>query len=168
MHNVKRRTAEQRAEKRRENEERAQRYNELSGAVMGMRARAQHDAAALDAAARVVQINPDMATVWNFRRQVLEAMHPPQGDDAQTSAARKAACAGELALTQECLGLNPKSYPVWFHREWVIVWGRCDYQWAVELKLTGKLLALDDRNFHCWTYRRAIARIAGVPDDAEL
>ena len=104
-----------------------------------------------------------MATVWNFRRQVLEHMHPPQGDDAQMSGERKAACAAELALTQECLGLNPKSYPVWFHREWVIVWGRCSYQWATELKLTGKLLALDDRNFHCWTCAVAAAEAGPRP-----
>ena len=66
------------------------------------------------------------------------------------------------------LGANPKSYPVWFHREWVMKWGRCAWQHATDLKLTTKLLQLDERNFHCWTYRRFVVKEAGVGADAEL
>ena len=71
------------------------------------------------------------------------------------------------ALDRSCFIVH-RSYPVWFHRQWVIEWGRCSWQWARELKLTAKLLALDDRNFHCWTYRRFVAKVAGESADAEL
>ena len=63
---------------------------------------------------------------------------------------------------------NPKSYPVWFHRRWVIEWGRCGWQLPVDLKLTTKLLQLDERNFHCWTYRRFVVAQAAVTAEKEL
>ena len=164
MHNVKRLSAAKRAERRRENEERAKRYNALSSAVMAMRKEGQHDQAALDAAESVLHINPDHATVWNFRRTVLKHMHPHDTD----ADARRAACEREFKLTQEALGANPKSYPSWFHRMWTMEWGCCEWQWATEMKLTAKMLALDERNFHCWTYRRFVARLASVPAEKEL
>ena len=176
MHNVKRFTGPQRAARRAKSESMARELKAVCQAALARKAEKRYDDDSLGLAAKAVLANPDFGTVWNFRREALQHTHPDAvagaadgaADDAATSAARRAACETELALTQECLGLNPKSYPVWFHREWIIVWGRCSYQWPIELKLTGKLLALDDRNFHCWTYRRAIARIAGVSAEAEL
>ena len=176
MHNRKKLvlTDEQKEEKRRKNVERAQRYAALSGAAMALNAAAQYDEAALEASARVVGANPDQATLWNFRRRALSHLHPEAaeggGDEAAeaSAAARRKACEVEFRLTQECLGANPKSYPVWFHREWVMKWGRCAWQHATDLKLTTKLLQLDERNFHCWTYRRFVVREAGVGADAEL
>ena len=56
---------------------------------------------------QVLSINPEMNTLWNFRREILAAMYPDGRDDA-----RRTPCEREFRLTQECLGLNPKSYPV--------------------------------------------------------
>ena len=174
MHNVKRLTAEKRAELRAANEEKAARYRAISATAMERRAARTYDQESLDLARDGVQANPDFATLWNFRREVLRHMHPEPAADAEAAAieafaaARRPACEAELALTQECLGLNPKSYPVWSHRQWVMEWGRCAWQHERELKLTSKFLALDDRNFHCWTYRRFLVRAAGVPAEAEL
>lgn len=170
MHNVTRLSAAARAAKRKENEERAASYRARSLAVMERKASRTYDSASLDAVTRVVTENPDFATMWNFRREVLKHLHPDEADASpeQVCAARQAACATEFALTQECLGINPKSYPVWHHRQWVLEWGRCSWQWPVELKLTGKLLTLDDRNFHCWTYRRFVVEVAGISAEQEL
>ena len=165
MHGVKRLSQEKRLAKRKENEERAAAYRGRSKAAFERREKKQFDQESLDAIQKVVLENPDHATMWNFRREVLQAMHPPSAGDTEE---RKAACKAEFQLTQEGLQINPKSYPVWYHRQWVLEWGKCSWQWPVELKLTAKLLALDDRIFHCWTYRRFVVKTAGVTAAAEL
>ena len=56
---------------------------------------------------------------------------------------------------------------VWHHRQWVMEWGGCTWQHPVDLKLTAKLLMMDERNFHCWTYRRFVARAGFTPCTAQ-
>ena len=109
MHNVKKvsRSEEQRAQIRLEDTERARKYSALSSAAMVRRAARLYDEESLVACERVLGINPEMNTLWNFRREILAAMHPEGSDDA-----RRKPCEREFRLTQECLGLNPKSYPV--------------------------------------------------------
>ena len=70
MHNVKKISAEKRAAMRREDEERAARYNALSKAALARRAECLYDEESMDATERVLAINPEMTTLWNFRREV--------------------------------------------------------------------------------------------------
>ena len=55
-------------------------------------------------------------------------------------------------MTKKCLMKNPKSYPAWFHRKWCVTKFSADVDKEVEL--TSEFLGLDERNFHCWNYRR--------------
>ena len=120
MHNVKRFTGPQRAARRAESEERAAALNAVCKAALGRKAEKRYDDESLAVAAKALLANPDFGTVWNYRREALMHLHPgaaagaaaTDADDAALSAARRGACEVELGLTQECLGLNPKSYPV--------------------------------------------------------
>lgn len=62
----------------------------------------------------------------------------------------------ELQLTERALRRNPKSYGAWHHRRWSVrrLGTRADT--GHELALCAQLLAADERNFHCWNYRRFV------------
>lgn len=74
----------------------------------------------------------------------------------------------ELEFLVKGITKSPKSYTLWFHRQWVIEKGlqiekllilsSSDNSWKsrileTELKLCDKMLMMDERNFHCWNYR---------------
>jgi geranylgeranyl transferase type-2 subunit alpha len=84
----------------------------------------------------------------------------------------------ELDLVIDCIRKNPKSYGAWHHRRWLLDHAFSPSPSAAppnpsspvpplpalsrqlkpvldrELSLCAKLLDLDERNFHCWSYRR--------------
>jgi geranylgeranyl transferase type-2 subunit alpha len=78
----------------------------------------------------------------------------------------------ELDFLVKSIMKSPKSYTLWFHRQWIIerglvierelipkADGKPDQQeWRsrileTEMKLCDKMLMMDERNFHCWNYR---------------
>lgn len=64
----------------------------------------------------------------------------------------------ELELLLKGISRSPKSYTLWFHRQWCIELGtkQEDGESKIlegELQLCSKFLARDERNFHCWNYR---------------
>ncbi|KAL9188204.1 hypothetical protein ACHAXT_006582 [Thalassiosira profunda] len=92
----------------------------------------------------------------------------------------------ELKLTAHCLQRNPKSYSSWFHRKWALVYHlthgapspaiaspteesslqkqHVDGTKSIlqaELELCAQFLQLDERNFHCWNYRRFVVALRG-------
>jgi geranylgeranyl transferase type-2 subunit alpha len=66
-------------------------------------------AATLAASEGVLLLNPSHYTMWNVRKEALEAL----GRDQETLPA-------ELKLTARCLQLNPKAYCVWEHRRFCL------------------------------------------------
>lgn len=95
----------------------------------------------------------------------------------------------ELTLTAHCLQRNPKSYSAWFHRKWSLVYFLTHPAAAIddderssstpaldgtkqhlndmksklqsELDLCAQFLQMDERNFHCWNYRRFVVALIG-------
>ena len=69
----------------------------------------------------------------------------------------------ELDFLVKSIMKSPKSYTLWFHRQWIIEKGlnverKLAPEWKsrileTELKLCDKMLMMDERNFHCWNYR---------------
>ena len=88
----------------------------------------------------------------------------------------------ELRLTATCLQRNPKAYSAWFHRKWTVRhWllqsasasttntsttreEQRSIMLQTELGLCASFLDKDERNFHCWNYRRfVVAALLEVP-----
>jgi geranylgeranyl transferase type-2 subunit alpha len=66
--------------------------------------------------------------------------------------------AEELQLCERALRRNPKSYGAWHHRKWTLrALGPARADLGRELALCAQLLAADERNFHCWGFRRRAA-----------
>jgi geranylgeranyl transferase type-2 subunit alpha len=106
--------------------------------------------------------NPDYYTVWNYRREILGFLMASMGEGEILEAIE-----GELKITAEGISKkNPKSYCLWHHRLWAVEKGVSNLE--EELALTATFLKLDERNFHCWDYRRAICKLAKVLPEEEL
>lgn len=72
--------------------------------------------------------------------------------------------AEELKFLIKGIMKSPKSYTLWFQRQWIIEKGLA-FERAMpqimmqseilqnELMLCNKMLKMDERNFHCWNYR---------------
>lgn len=114
----------------------------------------RYDEESLELAARLLALNPEIYTVWNFRRDAVADVLAAGGADALAASAR------ELAVTQRALMRNPKSYAAWHHRRWVV--GHRLDSLEAEMALVEKLLEADDRNFHGWGYRLFIAKVHGT------
>lgn len=156
-------TSEEQAEaKRLEREQKLKRYQSATQTVFQKRQAGELDESVLELTSQILGANPDFATLWNCRREVLqqlEAQKSPEEWDALVKA--------ELGFLESCLRVNPKSYGTWHHRCWLL--GRLpEPNWARELELCARFLEVDERNFHCWDYRRFVAAQAAVPPAEEL
>jgi len=144
-------------------------YTKLSNAILKLRVAAVAaskdptmlsvvEKNSLKATAKMASVNPDFYTLWNFRRDILtRQLVPLQDEDVHTHTQRVTEMSAvELELTENALTKrNPKCYYAWHHRKWVISLGFCDLN--AELALCARFLERDERNFHCWTYRRCVA-----------
>lgn len=95
---------------------------------------------------KMLRVNPDPLHLWNHRRVVLLR----QEDGVEW-------LPGELTLTAAALERNPKAYGAWFHRKWALQQAATTTTsglLATELALTEQFLQRDERNFHCWNFRR--------------
>ncbi|XP_066958376.1 geranylgeranyl transferase type-2 subunit alpha [Macrobrachium rosenbergii] len=154
-------TAEQAAEKQKEREEKKKLY--LGGLTKAFEKRSSrsYDEEGLKLTAQLLTANPDAATLWNFRREILLNMKCDD-DEAWTKLLN-----GELMMVESCLMKNPKSYGAWHHRCWIMQKFPSP-PWNDELELCNRYLKLDERNFHCWDYRRFITTGSHQQPEDEL
>jgi Protein prenyltransferase alpha subunit repeat len=108
---------------------------------------------------KAVTVNPDPIWLWNYRRELLQQRH----DDNEW-------WTREQQVTQTSLTNNPKAYAAWHHRKWCLqqylvllahtttttAFAAADTTLQQELGLTALFFQRDERNFHCWSYRRFV------------
>ncbi|KAA1474885.1 rab-protein geranylgeranyltransferase [Dentipellis sp. KUC8613] len=132
---------------------------------------------AFDLTTKMLSINPEFNTVWNYRRDILinnlfPSSTPKEINDFMTD---------DLTMTMAALKVHPKVYAIWNHRRWCLEnvpdggdngeqhgWKKAN--WEKELFVVEKMLDADPRNFHAWDYRRYVLANMPVrrPETAEL
>uniref|UniRef100_A0A672TA48 Geranylgeranyl transferase type-2 subunit alpha n=1 Tax=Sinocyclocheilus grahami TaxID=75366 RepID=A0A672TA48_SINGR len=155
-------TAQQEEEKRKEREKKLKAYVSARDAVLKKRGAGEHDEEALQLTQQLLSSNPDFATLWNYRREVLLHLETLREKDEVQKLYES-----ELHFIEACLKVNPKSYGCWHHRSWVNT-RLPQPDWTRELGLCDRCLSLDERNFHCWDYRRVVVKESGVSVEQEL
>ncbi|XP_064416455.1 geranylgeranyl transferase type-2 subunit alpha [Latimeria chalumnae] len=155
-------TEEQQEVKRKEREKKLQLYLTCISTVFKKRQNGELDQEMLELTSQILGVNPDVATLWNYRREVfLELRKEKSEQEIQVS------FQSELSFLESCLRVNPKSYGTWHHRCWVLDQNP-DPDWGRELQLCNKFLEYDERNFHCWDYRRFVVQRSAVLPVEEL
>ncbi|XP_047663308.1 geranylgeranyl transferase type-2 subunit alpha [Tachysurus fulvidraco] len=155
-------TAQQEEEKRKEREKKLKVYLTVRDAIFKKRSNSELDEEALQLTQQLLASNPDFATLWNYRREILLHLETVKEEEEMQKLYE-----AELLFIESCLKVNPKSYGSWHHRGWVSSrLPRPD--WKRELSLCDRCLSLDDRNFHCWDYRRLVVKASRVSVEQEL
>lgn len=148
---VKVRTSEEeKARKEKERQEKLKIFNHAMQKILQKRQNAELDRELLELTGKVLSSNPDIYTLWNIRREIINILRKDESPEELSKTFD-----GELHLTLACLKINPKSYCAWYQREWVLT-TRVDPDWNEELILCNTYLKLDERNFHTWDYRRFV------------
>jgi Protein prenyltransferase alpha subunit repeat len=131
-----------------------------------------------------LSVNPDPLWLWNFRREffLVAVASEESSSAAVTGSSATDDCFDwerEAAVTQSALENNPKAYGAWHHRKWSLCrQQQIQQQQQVrvaattsaddddgsivlesELLLTASFLQRDERNFHCWSYRRFVVSL---------
>ncbi|MCJ1392485.1 Rab geranylgeranyltransferase [Xylographa bjoerkii] len=131
---------------------------------------------ALQLTSRLLTLNPEYYTIWNHRRRILQHRFSPpsphevnlqkQRDDNSPAGLTESTLeliTSDLNFVFSLLRKFPKCYWIWNHRLWLLQQASTHLPvpevrklWEAELLLVGKMLSLDNRNFHGWGYRRTI------------
>lgn len=150
MHGVKRvnLTEELRLEKEKKEAIKVEQFKNLSSTIETLKHSNDKQQELLDTLAAQLSMNPDLTTSYNLRRDVIKQRNYKEAEWGK-----------ELNFTLRLLTSNPKSYPLWQHRSWILNEINKDEYYQKELDLTYKLLSMDKRNFLGWSYRREILDI---------
>ncbi|KXN90513.1 Geranylgeranyl transferase type-2 subunit alpha [Leucoagaricus sp. SymC.cos] len=173
QHSVRRtRTSKEEAEaqKKREQSKIAE-YLALTDQVLSRKKQKYWSEDALELTSKLLQVNPEFYTIWNYRRNIFLNGLFPQSAPEQINELLLT----DLAMTMKALKTHPKVYWIWNHRRWCLenipagpgsageenshAWQEA--AWEKDLFVAEEMLDADSRNFHAWDYRRYI--LANTP-----
>uniref|UniRef100_A0A0X3NUX8 Geranylgeranyl transferase type-2 subunit alpha n=1 Tax=Schistocephalus solidus TaxID=70667 RepID=A0A0X3NUX8_SCHSO len=154
---------EQEAKRKEQKLQAAEKFSALTERVLARRNEGDYSMGTLEELSQLLEKSPDMFTLWNYRREILlDSKNASAPTDVRAGVFDK-----ELLLTSRCLVNNPKSYATWHHRSWVML-HHPSPDWNAELDLCNVALRSDERNFHCWDYRRFVVQHSKVATSDEL
>ncbi|XP_055639307.1 geranylgeranyl transferase type-2 subunit alpha [Toxorhynchites rutilus septentrionalis] len=153
-------SAEEAIRKRKEQDQKAKAFRSGMSRVLAKKAAGELDDEMMVLTGKILGSNPDIATLWNLRRLCILKLFDEDKENQKLFD-------NDLGFTEMCLQVNPKSYCAWHHRCWVLE-NAPSPNWQKEVDLCTKYLKLDERNFHCWDYRRYVTEKAKIPAEKEL
>ncbi|KAL8789051.1 MAG: hypothetical protein Q9195_007017 [Heterodermia aff. obscurata] len=129
----------------------------------------------LQKSSKLLQINPEYYTIWNYRRRILRTLFSvPHGDSQSGDTGGtglenheniETLISDDLSFLLPLLRQYPKCYWIWNYRSWLLnestrllPTSASQKLWYQELGLDSRMLSLDSRNFHGWGYRRNIVK----------
>ncbi|KAK3091238.1 hypothetical protein FSP39_018174, partial [Pinctada imbricata] len=155
-------TAEQQEAKRKEREKKLKIYNAGTAASFKKKGEKEYDEEGLKISGEILSVNPDFYTLWNYRKEAYLHLK-----DNRSPEELQSLMANELYFLENCLKVNPKSYGTWHHRCFIME-NMPEPDWGRELQLCNTFLEMDERNFHCWDYRRYVVLMSEVDLEEEL
>ncbi|KRT86265.1 hypothetical protein AMK59_1605, partial [Oryctes borbonicus] len=159
-------TEEQQLLKQKEQQRKLKAYRYALDQVALTRKDVPYNKNSLMLCAQVLTVNPDVYTLWNYRKEVV-LQQIEESKEEEIEEILIPFLENEIKLTEHCLLDNPKSYSSWHHRFWILQ-RHPKPNWQQEFNLITKYLTMDDRNFHCWDYRRLIINKIGISLGDEL
>ncbi|KAK6462147.1 geranylgeranyl transferase type II alpha subunit [Scheffersomyces coipomensis] len=104
---------------------------------------------------KILLINPEFYTMWNYRREVLIELRKSIEVEQYIDMINR-----DLKLLMDLLKRYPKCYWIWNHRRWCLfeLVELNKVNWEYEFGVVSKLLELDARNYHGWQYRRFVVQ----------
>lgn len=76
---------------------------------------------------KFAMLSPDFMTLWNYRREIFKHLW-----EAADTPARLEMVKSELMMLLKLIKRSPKSYTLWFHRQWTIQEGLSEEMKVVE------------------------------------
>ncbi|CAD5116672.1 DgyrCDS5538 [Dimorphilus gyrociliatus] len=152
-------TAEQQEAKRIEREKKLKKLDSIKAKIFEKKKNNEFDEEILELTGGILSSIPDFLTLWNYRRKAIEKI--------EDKIELQKLCENELRFAKSCLQVNPKSYGSWHHLCFVMKY-MPNPDWKKELDLCSLYLEYDERNFHCWDYRRFVVKNGCVSADDEI
>ena len=111
--------------------------------VIDRKKRRNYSPESLSLSMELLRLNPELILAWNFRREILL-----DRNDAELLVA-------ELSVLKRVMIEMTKSYCLWTHRRWILTMLGDVMETVLEgeKNLVEKIIELDCRNFHAWSYR---------------
>eukprot|EP01023_Acetabularia_acetabulum_P037797 TRINITY_DN3602_c1_g1_i4.p2 TRINITY_DN3602_c1_g1~~TRINITY_DN3602_c1_g1_i4.p2 ORF type:complete len:356 (-),score=59.96 TRINITY_DN3602_c1_g1_i4:472-1539(-) len=150
--------------KREKEQQKLELYEKLLQEILKRREEKRFDEDTLEKIATLLSINPDVYTLWNYRRETF--LHLVEQQKQEEEGLKEKLSDVELKVSFAALMTNPKSYSAWHHRKWIVQHGTCSLQ--KELHKVTEFLKKDGRNFHGWNYRLFVVKAVNRSLEEEL
>lgn len=142
-------SAEEAIRKKKEQDLRAKAYRNGTDKILLLRNKDHQEQPLLDLTSKILSVNPDVATLWNIRRECILSLMQQENYDEKIFER-------DLGFTELCLQIQPKSYSAWHHRVWILE-NSPQPDWEREVKLCTSYLKKDERNCEYFEARSGIS-----------